>query len=81
MSPTLATMEERVVTIHESIGEAYQKYSNAIGIVGLMQFLMENPLHPHPWGSSHCIQQNFQFSAFNHPFPTSVKLHHRMVCN
>jgi hypothetical protein len=33
MSLTLATMEARTVATHESIGEAYQKYSSAIGIV------------------------------------------------
>lgn len=59
MNLTLATMEAKAVATRESIGEAYQKYSSAIGIVGLMQFLMENNLHSHPWGSSHRIQQNF----------------------
>ncbi len=48
-SLTLATMEARAATTHESIGEAYHKYSSEIKIMGLMQLLMENPLHPHPW--------------------------------
>jgi hypothetical protein len=49
MSLTLATMEARATVTHESIGEAYHKYSSTIKIVGLMQLIMENPLHPHPW--------------------------------
>jgi hypothetical protein len=78
MSAALAAAEARAAAARESTGEADQKYSRDRDRGADATSSGKPPASP---SSAALIALNRTSNALNHPLPTGVRLHHRVVCS
>jgi hypothetical protein len=78
MSVALVIVESRVVATHESTKETDQKYSSDRDC-GVDATSSGKPLASPSLTTLVTFNRTSNVDAFNHPFATGVRLHHKMV--